>query len=259
MSHHLNEFLSAKAVLPLALLGALLAASVSAQESAPAPSLTGVTWEWHHFGNDRYEMTIHDAAYSVTFDEDGNYFGRADCNSVRGTFSVTGSSIVINPGPATLVACEPGSLGDAFTAHLLRAAAFSFADDGDLLLDLPADGGTLRFRARPQVTGTVTYLQRVALPPDAVIRVQIQDVSILDAPMTIVAEHVFGADGSQVPFEFKIPFSASSIMETRRYSLSARITDGEGRLLFISDEYVPVITGGSPTQGIEIVLVQVTR
>lgn len=257
MSLRRNVSLTSKTLLPL--LFALLAGAAAAQDTAPAPSLTGVTWEWHHFSNGRYEMTIHVDSYSVTFAEDGNYFGRADCNSVRGTFSVTGSSIVINPGPATLVACEPGSLGDAFTDLLLRATAFSFADDGDLLLELPADGGTLRLRARPQVTGTVTYLQRVALPPDAVIRVQIQDVSVLDAPTTIVAEQVFSADGAQVPFSFTVPYSARSVLETRRYSLAARITDGEGRLLFISDEYVPVITGGSPTQDIEVVLVQVTR
>ena len=34
--------------------------------------------------------------------------------------------------------------------------------------------------------GTVTYLQRIALPPTAVVEVQLQDVSLADAPATVI-------------------------------------------------------------------------
>ncbi len=240
----------------------MLLAATSAQESTEAaglPSLTGVTWEWRHFVDSRHEKNLFVDTHTITFGDNGRYTGRADCNSVGGAYTVTGSSIQVQPGPSTLVACLPGSLGDEFTSYLFRVATFSFSDDGDLLLALPADGGTMRFTARPQVSGTVTYLQRVALPDDAFVRVQIQDVSILDAPTTIVAEQVFSTNGAQVPLPFDISYPASAVQETRRYSLSVRITDRDGRLLFVSDSHVPVITGGSPTSGIEIVLVQVTR
>lgn len=239
----------------------ILATTAAAQEpaSAGAPNLTGVTWEWRHFVDGRHEKNLFIDTHTIAFGDDGRYTGRADCNSMGGAYTVTGSSISIQPGPSTLMACPPGSLGDEFLSYLLRAAAFSFTENGELLLELPGDGGTLRFAARPQVSGTVTYLQRVALPDDAVVRIQIQDVSTPDAPTAIVAEQVFSTNGTQVPLPFNISYPASAVHETRRYSLSARITDRDGRLLFISDTHVPVITGGSPTSDIEIVLVQVVR
>lgn len=231
-----------------------------AQEAAStAPNLTDVTWEWRHYVDSRHEKNLFIDTHTIAFDDDGRYTGRADCNSILGGYTVTGNTITIQPGPSTLVACPPGSLADEFTRNLFRATTFSFTDEGDLLLSSPEDGATMRFVARPQVTGTVTYLQRIALPEDAVVRVQIQDVSRLDAPTTIVAEQVFSTNGTQVPLSFSVSYPAGSVLETRRYSLAVRITDRDGKLLFVSDTHVPVITGGSPTSGIEILLVQVAR
>jgi putative lipoprotein len=157
----------------------------------------------------------------------------------------------------TLVMCPPESLGNDFVRYLSLVAIYSFMEDGRLLLEAPADSGSLAFSAQPQVTGTVTYLERMALPDDAVLRVQIQDVSIADAPTTTIGEQVIVTEGAQVPIEFAVSYPASVIEETNSYSLSARITDGEGNLLFINDTYVPVITEDNPTSDIEIVLVRV--
>jgi putative lipoprotein len=59
----------------------------------------------------------------------------------------------------------------------------------------------------PAVTGTVAYLQRSALPADAVVNVQLQDVSVQDAPAKIVAEVKIPAEGKQVPIAFRIPYA----------------------------------------------------
>jgi putative lipoprotein len=96
----------------------------------------------------------------------------------------------------------------------------------------------------------------MALPPDAVVRVQIQDVSIADAVATIIGEQVIVTQGAQVPIPFAVSYPVSAIQEKRRYSIAARITDGEGNLLFVSDTHTPVITGGNPISDIEIVLVR---
>ncbi len=253
--------LIAKVGAPLVALSfALLGVSV-AQDSggASAPSLTGITWEWRQFVDERHEKNLFVDTHSITFDEDGRYTGRADCNSMGGAFTTDGDSISIQPGPTTLMACLPGSLAEEFLAHLFNASTFSFTDTGDLLLHLASGGGTMRLSPRPQVSGTVTYLQRIALPENALVRVQLLDVTVPDAPTTIVAEQVFGTNGAQVPLPFNLSYSRGAVQETRRYSISARITDRDGRLLFVSDEYVPVITGGSPTSGVELVLVQIAR
>ena len=107
------------------------------------------------------------------------------------------------------------------------------------------------------VTGTVTYLQRIALPPDALMTVQIEDVSLADAPAEVIGEQVIATDGAQVPIPFEVPYDTGEIEENHNYSLRVRIEDGNGNLLFINDTNVPVISGGNPTQDIEVIVVPV--
>jgi len=98
----------------------------------------------------------------------------------------------------------------------------------------------------PMITGTVTYLVRMALPPGAAIDVRLEDVSRADAPATIVAENIFASAGKQVPIPFQLPYSANDIQASHRYSVRAQITV-EDKLLFTTTQAYPVITGGAPT------------
>jgi len=107
------------------------------------------------------------------------------------------------------------------------------------------------------VSGTVTYLQRIALPDDAVITVQIQDTSLADASATVIGEQVIHTKGKQVPFDYAVPYDAEAIQDNHTYTMSVRITDGVGKLLFINDTAIPVVTRGNPTQDVEILVVQV--
>ena len=61
------------------------------------------------------------------------------------------------------------------------------------------------------VTGTVTYLQRMALPPSAVIEVKFQDVFRADAPATVIAEQKITAEGKQVPIPFELRYEPTRI------------------------------------------------
>jgi putative lipoprotein len=105
------------------------------------------------------------------------------------------------------------------------------------------------------VTGTVTYLQRIALPLDAVVTVRIEDVSRADAPAVVIGEQVVKTKGAQVPIPFEVSYDPGEIVENHTYSMRARIEDRAGNLLFINDTSVPVITGGNPTQDVEIMVV----
>jgi len=102
------------------------------------------------------------------------------------------------------------------------------------------------------VTGTVTYLQRVALPPEALIKVQLLDVSRADAPAVVLGEQVITAGGRQVPFAFEITYDPARIDPRMTYAISARIEEG-GRLRFISNQRHAVITRGAPGH-VDIVL-----
>jgi len=104
------------------------------------------------------------------------------------------------------------------------------------------------------VSGQVTYLVRSALPADAVVTIQIQDTSPADAPTETVGEQIIQAGGNQVPFDFSVAYDPAKIIQIHRYSLSARIQDAQGRLLFINTENIPVITNGAPSSGIQAIL-----
>ena len=98
-----------------------------------------------------------------------------------------------------------------------------------------------------QVTGTVTYRERIALPPTAVVTVRLVDVSRADAPAIVIGEQLIHPAGRQVPFEFSIPCDPSQIQPQYTYAVQARIEDG-ARLLFISDRMYPVLTRDAPSR-----------
>lgn len=103
------------------------------------------------------------------------------------------------------------------------------------------------------VTGTVTYLQRIALSENALVLVELSDISVADAPAFVLASQQFVTNGRQVPFSFALNYDPESIVENGIYSISARIFIG-GELAWISDAVTPVISNG--VFDAEVVLVQ---
>jgi uncharacterized lipoprotein YbaY len=106
------------------------------------------------------------------------------------------------------------------------------------------------------LTGTVSYLERIAIPEDAVVIVQIQDVSQADAPAEVIGEQVISNPG-QPPIPFEIPYNPAQIEQSHRYIVRAEIRDNAGVLLFTTDTAIPVIAQGNPTQDIEIIVIPV--
>lgn len=107
-----------------------------------------------------------------------------------------------------------------------------------------------------KVTGTVTYLEKIALPAGAVVGVNLLDVSKQDAPAVTIGEQVITTSGNQVPFPFEIKYNPTTIDPRYNYAVRASITV-DGKLWFISDTTYPVITRGNPSTA-EIVLKRVT-
>lgn len=113
---------------------------------------------------------------------------------------------------------------------------------------VPAAGGGA---VTLQVTASVTYRERIALPPTAVVTIRLEDVSLADAPSVLIAEQVIRTEGRQVPFEFALAlalaYDSSRIQPSHTYAVQVRIEDG-GKLLFISDTMNPVITRDAPAR-----------
>jgi putative lipoprotein len=104
---------------------------------------------------------------------------------------------------------------------------------------------------RAEVTGTVTYRLRIALPPQAMVRVSLSDVSRADAPAELIARATFATHGRQAPIAFALPYDPSRIDPGAHYAVDARI-ESEGRLLYVTAHRPRVITGGHPVAGIVI-------
>ncbi|TIS77963.1 MAG: hypothetical protein E5W94_11675, partial [Mesorhizobium sp.] len=91
----------------------------------------------------------------------------------------------------------------------------------------------LSVAAEKTLKGEVTYRERIALPPNAVLFVQLANVSQADAPAAVIGERKMAPAG-QVPIKFEISFDPQVIRPDMTYVLQARITVDD-RLLFISD------------------------
>jgi putative lipoprotein len=105
----------------------------------------------------------------------------------------------------------------------------------------PETGGA----RRASVTGNVFFLERIALPPTAVVNVKLLDVSRQDAAAPVLGEQTIEARGKQPPFDFEINYDAQKIIDSHRYAVRATITV-DGQLWFTSTTSYPVITNGNP-------------
>ena len=99
-------------------------------------------------------------------------------------------------------------------------------------------GPEMSFAADKSIKGEIIYRERMALPPNAEVTVQLADVSLADAPATIIGVQTLKPAG-QVPIKFEIKFDPSVIRPKTDYALQARITV-DNQLMFINDERLTV-------------------
>lgn len=108
------------------------------------------------------------------------------------------------------------------------------------------------------VTGNVTYRQRIALPPNAVVKVRLQDVSRADARAILLDEQAIPTNGKQVPIPFTLNYNPQQIQPNHTYAVSAQIWV-DGNLHWVSTTQHPVITNGNPSRDITITMRQMSR
>lgn len=124
----------------------------SADSAAPGAyalpaDVLDVTWQWIWFGDGAGQSDIdHPGHYTLQFSADGSLAVLADCNRGRAGFTLgPDRQISITPIAKTMMLCPEGSLDGRFVQALERVRTW-FEKDGDFLLEIPADSGTLRFR-----------------------------------------------------------------------------------------------------------------
>lgn len=112
-------------------------------------------------------------------------------------------------------------------------------------------------KEKPKVTGKVVFAKRPTFPEGAEVKIQVQDVSIADKAADVLGEKLIkGPKLAPIPFE--VEYDASKVRDGGRYSLSCRITHG-GKLLYINDTNIPVLTGRGKTKDVELPVIEVER
>lgn len=99
---------------------------------------------------------------------------------------------------------------------------------------------------QPRVTGTAAYKERIALPPNAVLEVVLEDVSKADARAEVLGRARVEPLANP-PFQFEIPYDPSHIDPRHRYAVRARIL-ADGKLLFINERSYPVLGDAQRSQ-----------
>jgi uncharacterized lipoprotein YbaY/heat shock protein HslJ len=209
-------------------------------------------WQLESFGPIDAPQAAAITARPATLAFDGaQVSGFSGCNGFGGTYQATDSTITFGNIVATLIACVDEAIDRqerAIFAALDGETSYSIAD-GKLRISYDEGRQALTYRVAPAaaVRGTVTYRERIALPPQAVIEVQLVDVSLADAPATVISSVSINAEGRQVPFAFELPYDPAQIDPRFPYAVQARITV-DGQLRFISTTRNAVITQGNPTE-----------
>ena len=86
---------------------------------------------------------------------------------------------------------------------------------------VPVGGGQGGGTRENTIRGTVTYLQRIALPANSEVRVWLVDAAAPTGPA--VAETVFSTRDRQVPYQFELNYDQRDINRQRNYELRAEI------------------------------------
>jgi putative lipoprotein len=95
------------------------------------------------------------------------------------------------------------------------------------------------------VAGSVYYLERIALPPDAVLEVVVTDVSLADAPGKTLGKTTMEPAG-QPPIAFLVNYDDSALQPSHRYAIRATIRVGGG-LLYATTRNDLMLTEGAVT------------
>lgn len=131
-------------ILTLVVGGLVLAACSPSSGSA----LTGKTWQWTGSTTavPASQSVVPDPEnYTITFNADGTFQAKVDCNQAAGDYTTSGSELTITLGPSTLAACPEGSLDGLFRDGLGSAASYSVS--GEEMTITLSDEGTMQFDA----------------------------------------------------------------------------------------------------------------
>jgi heat shock protein HslJ len=125
---------------------AVLAVAACSPSGGSSAALQG-TWQWTASteATPPSQAVVPDPEnYTITFNADGTFNAKADCNEVAGTYTADGSNLALVLGPSTLAMCPEESLGSLYTSYLDLIATYTVSGD-ELQTTFIDDTGTMTF------------------------------------------------------------------------------------------------------------------
>lgn len=114
--------------------------------ATPLPSLTGSSWTWVETSTNRGDVITprQPDAFTVTFSDDRVAI-TTDCNSGSSSYVINDTVFAIGMIAQTKMYCEDSQESDFFRM-LQDVTSYHISDDGELILGLKFDSGSMRFR-----------------------------------------------------------------------------------------------------------------
>jgi putative lipoprotein len=106
------------------------------------------------------------------------------------------------------------------------------------------------------VWGTLSKLDRMALPAGTKAKVLVVDGARMDAPAIELGSAIITTTGNQVPLNFLVRFDAARAAPPAKPMLQARIETAGGKLMYITDSANMLPTESAPPAPIELKLVR---
>lgn len=93
------------------------------------------------------------------------------------------------------------------------------------------------------IRGSAFYREKIRLPPDVELRVQLLDNQLADTQAAVLAQQTFrGMPGP--PYAFALAYDPAKLRANGSHGLHAGLYAADGELLFVTDTRVPVTPGG---------------
>jgi heat shock protein HslJ len=112
-------------------------------------AVMGRIWEWQGTVTPVETITVpQPERYTLRLTEQGRAELRFDCNHGGGSYRIAEGKLSFGPMMSTRMACPEDSMDSIYIKYLQNVNSF-FVEGDSLFLELPADGGTLRYRRPP--------------------------------------------------------------------------------------------------------------
>lgn len=102
-----------------------------------------------------------------------------------------------------------------------------------------------------EVAGEVRLPKGEAVPAGAVVLVEVRDVSTADAKAMLMGRREYRDAAGKSVVPFGVSFEDKKFNSANAYAVSCRVTQ-KGKLLFINDEHVAVLTHGGKTKDVVV-------